>query len=45
MLYISGELVGVFRERNGQMLFASMPMSVLTAWANDCDYDSIFAPS
>ena len=44
-LHISGELVGRFlRERNAlNVVCLNANVSVLTAWANDYDYDSIFA--
>ena len=44
-LHISGELVGRFlRERRGlNVVCLNANVSVLTAWANDYDYDSAFA--
>jgi len=44
-LHISGELVGRFlRERKAlNVICLNANVSVLTAWANDYDYDSVFA--
>ncbi len=44
-LHISGELVGrFFRERKAlNVICLNANVSVLTAWTNDVDYDSIFA--